>query len=92
MTSEIAKVDLITLNRKILSIGGVRRYQLRRLKLIVLSTITASRTSPAGKRSPNGEMRKEVEKRDREGRQETVSRKLVWLFVIWNLEFGILLI
>ena len=22
-------------------------------------------------------------------RQETVSRKLVWLFVIWDLEFGI---
>ncbi len=35
---------------------------------------------------------KEVEKRDREGKRETVSRKLVWLFVIWNLEFGILLI
>ena len=35
---------------------------------------------------------KEVEKIDREGIRETVSRKLVWLFVIWNLEFGILLI
>ena len=30
---------------------------------------------------------KEVEKIDREGRRETVSRKLVWLFVIWNLDF-----
>ncbi|HPY00719.1 MAG TPA: hypothetical protein PKV04_05075, partial [Candidatus Marinimicrobia bacterium] len=35
---------------------------------------------------------KEVEKRDREGKRETVLRKLVWLFVIWNLGFGILLI
>ena len=37
-------------------------------------------------------LRKEIEKIDREGRRETVLRKLVWLFVIWNLEFGILLI
>jgi len=37
-------------------------------------------------------LRKKIEKIDREGRRETVSRKLVWLFVIWNLEFGILLI
>ena len=68
------------------------RRQSGRLKLFVLNIVTASRTSPAGKRSPSGKMRKEVEKRDREGRQETVSRKLVWLFVICDLEFGILLI
>ena len=79
----------------------VKRQRLRKenenwsrgaLNLTIQFTITASRTSPAGKQSPSGKMSKEVEKRDRDRRQETVSRKLVWLFVIWSLEFGILLI
>ena len=34
----------------------------------------------------------EAKTKAEKGRQETVSRKLVGLFVIWNLEFGILLI
>ena len=74
-----------------------------------MTTITALRTSPAGKRMVISHwslvkrlrkvlghwslvISKEVEKRDREGKRETVLRKLVWLFVIWNLGFGIFLI